>query len=70
MSKNASVSLGERLTRFAEAQVGQGRYGNASDVMPTGMRPPEEHEENGISSRNVADIWTSVKKEAPGISNG
>jgi antitoxin ParD1/3/4 len=33
MSKNTSISLGEHLTGFIEARVGDGRYSSASDVV-------------------------------------
>jgi len=44
MSKNTSFSLGEHFNRFVEAQVGQGRYGSASDVVRAGPRLLEEQE--------------------------
>ena len=44
MGKNTSVSLDAHFTSFIEAQVGQGRYGNASDVMRAALRLLEEHE--------------------------
>ena len=44
MSKNTSFSLGEHFSRFVEAQVGQGRYSSASDVVRAGLRLLEEQE--------------------------
>lgn len=85
MSKNTSFSIGEHFAAFVEAQVGQGRYGNASDVVRAGLRLLEEQEialaalraalvageESGISSRSVEDIWRAVKaKHKAGQSNG
>jgi antitoxin ParD1/3/4 len=44
MSKNTSISLGDRFTSFIEAQVAEGRYASASDVVRAGLRLLEEHE--------------------------
>jgi antitoxin ParD1/3/4 len=39
-----SFSLGEHFTTFVEAQVKEGRYNNASDVMRAALRLLEERE--------------------------
>jgi len=44
MGKNTSFSLGEHFSRFVEAQVDQGRYSSASDVVRAGLRLLEEQE--------------------------
>jgi antitoxin ParD1/3/4 len=44
MSKNTSFSLGEHFSKFVEAQVGEGRYSSASDVVRAGLRLLEEQE--------------------------
>ena len=44
MGKNTSVSLGDHFMAFVEAQVEQGRYSNASDVLRAGLRLLEEQE--------------------------
>jgi antitoxin ParD1/3/4 len=76
MSKNTSFSVGEHFTGFIEAQIREGRYSSASDVVRAGLRLLEEQEakltalraaliegeESGVSSRGVLDIWAAVKE--------
>ena len=76
MSKNTSFSVGEHFDGFIEAQVREGRFGSADDVLRAGLRLLEEQEaklaalraaltegeESGVSSRSVRDIWTEVKE--------
>jgi antitoxin ParD1/3/4 len=83
VSKNTSFSVGEHFNGFIEAQVSQGRYSSASDVVRAGLRLLEEQEtrlaalraaliegeESGVSSRSVHDIWTEVK-ERSGVARG
>lgn len=44
MGRVTSFSLGEHFNAFVEAQVKEGRYDNASDVMRAGLRLLEERE--------------------------
>lgn len=44
MPRNTSVSLGDHFASFIDTQVGDRRYGSASDVVRTGFRLHEEHE--------------------------
>lgn len=44
-ARNTSVSLGDHFTDFIDKQVASGRYSSASDVIRTGLRKLEEHEE-------------------------
>jgi antitoxin ParD1/3/4 len=44
MSKKTSFSIDEHLSDFIEAQVREGRYNSASDVVRAGLRLLEEQE--------------------------
>ncbi len=84
MSRNTSFSIGEHFSAFVEAQVGQGRYSSASDVVRAALRLLEEQEttlaalrtaliegeQSGVSSRNVHDIWAAVQEELHSVPNG
>ena len=55
MGRVMSFSLGEHFTSFVEAQIKEGRYGNASDVMRAALRLLEEREA-GIAALRAALI--------------
>jgi antitoxin ParD1/3/4 len=43
-AKNTSFSIGEHFMGFVDAQVKEGRYSNASDVLRAALRLLEERE--------------------------
>ncbi len=45
MAKNTSFILGEHFDVFVREQVDAGRYANATDVIRSGLRLLEEHEQ-------------------------
>jgi antitoxin ParD1/3/4 len=44
MPRNTSIVLGDHFARFVDAQVQEGRYGSASDVIRAGLRLLEDQE--------------------------
>ncbi len=44
MNKNAGLDLGDHFVSFIEAQIAQGRYVSASDVVHAALRLLEEQE--------------------------
>ena len=44
MGKNTSVALGDHFQHFIEAQIAQGRFGSASEVVRAWLRLLEERE--------------------------
>ena len=45
MAKNTSFILGDHFDEFVSDQVRSGRYANAADVIRSGLRLLEEHEQ-------------------------
>ncbi len=45
MAKNTSISLGDHCEEFSNEQIKHGRYGSASEVIRSGLRLLEEHEQ-------------------------
>lgn len=45
MAKNTSFILGDHFDAFVTAQIDSGRYANATDVIRSGLRLLEEHEQ-------------------------
>ncbi|WP_426013203.1 type II toxin-antitoxin system ParD family antitoxin [Caulobacter sp. DWR2-3-1b2] len=44
MSKNTSIVLSDHFQTFIEGQIGEGRYGSASEVVRAGLRLLENQE--------------------------
>lgn len=55
MSKNTSISLGAHFEGFIAAQIEAGRYGNASEVIRSGLRLLEEHEQKVEALRRALE---------------
>ena len=53
MPKNTSFILGEHFDDFVSAQIGAGRYANATDVIRSGLRLLEEHEQKVEALRHA-----------------
>jgi antitoxin ParD1/3/4 len=77
MGKNTSVSIGDHFEGFIDAQVNDGRYSSASDVVRAGLRLLEdqevrlaalraalmEGEQSGASKRDIMDVWADVSAD-------
>jgi antitoxin ParD1/3/4 len=44
MAKNTSITLGDHFEGFVSARIKEGRYGNASEVIRSGLRLLEDYE--------------------------
>jgi len=53
MPKNTSFILGDHFDTFVAAQIEAGRYANATDVIRSGLRLLEEHEQKVEALRNA-----------------
>ncbi len=53
MAKNTSFILGDHFDGFVAAQVEAGRYANATDVIRSGLRLLEEHEQKLAALRQA-----------------
>ena len=53
MPKNTSFILGEHFDTFVASQIRAGRYANATDVIRSGLRLLEEHEQKVEALRNA-----------------
>lgn len=62
MPKNTSFILGDHFDAFVSAQVESGRYASATDVIRSGLRLLEEHEQKVEAVRRAL-----AEGEASGI---
>ena len=53
MPKNTSFILGDHFDAFVSSQIDAGRYANATDVIRSGLRLLEEHEQKVEALRNA-----------------
>ncbi len=53
MARNTSFILGEHFDTFVASQIRAGRYANATDVIRSGLRLLEEHEQRVEALRNA-----------------
>ena len=51
--KNTSVALGSYFDDFIKAQIAQGRYKNASEVIRAGLRLLEDNESRALALKNA-----------------
>ena len=53
--KTTSVALGNYFEDFIKAQIAQGRYNNASEVIRAGLRLLEENEKQLMALKSAID---------------
>jgi len=53
MAKNTSIVLGDHFDQFISAQLQNGRYGSASEVVRQGLQVLEEHEKKVAALRQA-----------------
>lgn len=55
MASNTSVTLGERLTKFAQAQIENGNYESVSEVVRDALRQLQERQQIKEQVREAID---------------